>query len=110
MISGFSVRKSPDTRFSCFVTFPFTPGERGMKKRRGMGALCVALTMGLGSSALLAQQQNKAKEVKRSKAEQIDFDTLVNLVDGLAAARTAAPASGITVTWDSNHSFRAPPR
>ena len=79
-----------------------------MKKMRGIVALCVALTMGLGSSALLAQQQNKAKEVKRSKAEQIDFDTLVNLVDGLAAGRAAAPASGITVTWDSNHFFRAP--
>ena len=36
-----------------------------MKKMRGIVALCVALTMGLGSSALLAQKDdNKKPEVK----------------------------------------------
>ena len=79
-----------------------------MKKMRGIVALCIALTMGVGSSALLAQKADTKKDVKRSKAEQIDFDTLVNLVDGLAAGRAAAPASGVSVTWDSNHFFRAP--
>jgi len=79
-----------------------------MKKMRGIVALCVALTMGFGSSALLAQNAAPKKEVKRSKAEQIDFDTLVGIVDGLAAGRGAAPASGISVSWDANHFFRAP--
>ena len=79
-----------------------------MKKMRGIVALCVALTMGLGSSALLAQKDdNKKPEVKRSKAEQIDIDTLVTVVDAVAAGRVAAP-SDIAVTWDSNHFFRAP--
>jgi len=78
------------------------------KKMRGIVALCVALTMGVGSSALLAQKADPKKEVKRSKAEQIDFDTLVNVVDTAVAGRGAPPASGVSVTWDSNHFFRAP--
>jgi hypothetical protein len=79
-----------------------------MKKMRGIVALCVALTMGLGSSALLAQKDdNKKPEVKRTKAEQIDIDTLVTVVDAVAAGRVPAP-SDIAVTWDSNHFFRAP--
>src|SRR5712691_607061 len=80
-----------------------------MKKMRGIVALCAALTMGLGSPALLAQQKpDNRKEVKRGKAEQIDFDTLVNLVDGVAAGRAGAPSPGIPVTGESNHFFRAP--
>jgi hypothetical protein len=79
-----------------------------MKNMRGIVALCVALTMGLGSSALLAQKDdNKKPEVKRTKAEQIDIDTLVTVVDAVAAGRVAAP-SDIAVTWDSHHFFRAP--
>ena len=78
-----------------------------MKKMRGIVALCVALTMGLGSSALLAQKADPKKEVKRTKAEQVDIDTLVTVVDAVAAGRAAAP-SDIAVTWDSNHFFRAP--
>src|SRR5258705_3948890 len=79
-----------------------------MEKMRGIVALCVALTLGLGSSALLAQKEdNKKPEVKRTKAEQIDIDTLVTVVDAVAAGRVAAP-SDIAVTWDSNHFFRAP--
>jgi hypothetical protein len=78
-----------------------------MKKMRGIVALCVALTMGLGSSALLAQNADARKEVKRTKAEQVDIDTLVTVVDAVSAGRVAA-ASDIAVTWDSSHFFRAP--
>src|SRR5436190_11044867 len=82
--------------------------ERGMKKMRGIVALCVALTMGAGTSVLLAQKaaENK-KEVKRSKAEQVDVDTLVTVVDGVSAGRVPPPAD-IAVMFDSNHFFRAP--
>jgi len=78
-----------------------------MKKMRGIVALCVALTMGLGSSALLAQKADPKKEVKRTKAEQVDIDTLVTAVDAVSAGRAAA-ASDIGVTWESSHFFRAP--
>jgi hypothetical protein len=78
-----------------------------MKKMRGIVALCVALTMGLGSSALLAQKADPKKEVKRTKAEQVDIDTLVTAVDAVSAGRAAAP-SDIGVTWESSHFFRAP--
>jgi hypothetical protein len=78
-----------------------------MKKMRGIVALCVALTMGLGSAALLAQKADPKKEVKRTKAEQVDIDTLVTVVDAASAGRAAAP-SDIAVTWDSSHFFRAP--
>jgi hypothetical protein len=78
-----------------------------MKKMRGIVALCVALTMGLGSSALMAQKADPKKEVKRTKAEQVDIDTLVGVVDSASAGRPAA-ASDIGVTWDSSHFFRAP--
>jgi hypothetical protein len=79
-----------------------------MKKMRGILALCVALTIGMGSSALIAQKEdNKKAEVKRTKAEQIDIDTLVTVVDAVSAGRVAAP-SDIAVTWESNHFFRAP--
>lgn len=78
-----------------------------MKKMRGIVALCVALTMGAGTTALFAQKADNKKEVKRSKAEQVDIDTLVTVVDAVSAGR-AAPPSDITVTWDSNHFFRAP--
>src|SRR5438093_6062460 len=106
MISGFGFQSFPDSGISCSFT-PVTR-ERGMEKMRGIVALCVALTMGLGSSALLAQKDdNKKPEVKRSKAEQIDIDTLVTVVDAVAAGRVAAP-SDIAVTWDSSHFFRAP--
>ena len=79
-----------------------------MKKMRGIVALCVALTMGAGTSALLAQRApDTKKEVKRTKAEQVDIDTLVTVVDAVSAGRAAAP-SDIAVTWDTNHFFRAP--
>src|SRR5215212_8993566 len=78
-----------------------------MKKMRGIVALCVALTMGVGSSALLAQKADPKKEVKRTKAEQVDIDTLVTAVDAASAGRAAA-ASDIGVTWESSHFFRAP--
>ena len=64
-----------------------------MKKMRGIVALCVALTLGLGSSALLAQKDdNKKPEVKRTKAEQVDIDTLVDRRRCVAAGRVAAPS------------------
>src|SRR6267378_3624796 len=108
MISGFDFPLFAADGIGCSVTSP-SIRERGMKKKmRGIVALCVALTMGLGSSAVLAQKADPKKEVKRSKAEQIDFDTLVNVVDTAVAGRGAPPASGVSVTWDSNHFFRAP--
>jgi hypothetical protein len=78
-----------------------------MKKMRGIVALCVALMMGVSTSVMLAQKADPKKEVKRSKAEQVDIDTLVTVVDAVSAGRVAAP-SDIAVTWDSNHFFRAP--
>jgi len=79
-----------------------------MKNMRGILALCVALTMGLGTSALVAQQKaDPKKEVKRTKAEQVDIDTLTTVVDNVAAGKIPAP-SDIAVTWESSHFFRAP--
>src|SRR4051812_14732426 len=79
-----------------------------MKKHmRVVVALCAALSVVAGSSALLAQGAAKPKEVKRSKAEQIDIDTLVTVVDNVAAGKLAAP-SDIAVTWASNIFSRAP--
>ena len=78
------------------------------KKMRGIVALCIALTMGAGTVAVRAQKADTSKkEVKRTKAEQVDIDTLVGVVDNVSAGRTPAP-SDIAVTWDSNHFFRAP--
>jgi hypothetical protein len=78
------------------------------KKMRGIVALCAALTISVGSSALLAQKADAKKvEVKRTKAEQVDIDTLVTVVDSVAAGRVAAP-SDIGVTWETSHFFRAP--
>jgi hypothetical protein len=77
------------------------------KKMRGIVVLGAVLTLGLGSSAVMAQKATDAKkEVKRTKAEQVDIDTLVTVVDSVAAGQ-AAP-SDITVTWDNSHFFRAP--
>ena len=78
-----------------------------MKKMRGIVALCVALTMTAGTTALLAQKEDNKKEVKRSKAEQVDFDTLTMVVDNSVEGRPAA-AADIAVTWDASHFFRAP--
>ena len=78
------------------------------KKMRGIVALCAALTIGVGSSALLAQRADAKKvEVKRTKAEQVDIDTLITVVDSVAGGGVTAP-SDIGVTWDSSHFFRAP--
>src|SRR6476620_11755017 len=78
------------------------------KKMRGIVALCAALTVAFGSSAVIAQKAaDDKKEVKRTKAEQVDIDTLVTTVDSVAAGRVPAP-SDIAVTWDTSHFFRAP--
>jgi hypothetical protein len=78
------------------------------KKTRGIVTLCAALTIGLGSSAVIAQKATDAKkEVKRTKAEQVDIDTLVSAVDSVAAGKATAP-SDIAITWDTSHFFRAP--
>jgi len=80
-----------------------------MKKHmRVVVALCAALSLVAGSSVLLAQKgDNKAKEVKRSKAEQIDIDTLVTVVDNVAAGKIPAPTD-VAITWSSSDFFRAP--
>jgi hypothetical protein len=107
MISGFGLKKFPDSQISC--SFVLRIRERGMKKKmRGIVALCAALTIAGASSAVLAQKATDAKkEVKRTKAEQVDIDTLVTVVDSVGAGRVAAP-SDIGVTWDTSHFFRAP--
>jgi len=51
-------------------------GERGMKKMRGMVALCVALSVAAGSSALLAQKPTRSRK-KARKAEQLDIAVLL---------------------------------
>jgi hypothetical protein len=76
-----------------------------MKKMRGMVALCVALSVGAGSSALLAQKVDNKQEEKRSKAEQLDIAVLLKAVDTVAAGQ-AAPTD-TTVTWESNHFIRS---
>ena len=64
-----------------------------MKKMRGIVALCVALTISSGAAALMAQGAPKdQKEAKRSKAEQIDFDTLTMIVDNTETGRPAGAA------------------
>ena len=79
-----------------------------MKKHmRVVVALCAALSVVAGSSVLLAQKGDNKKEVKRSKAEQIDIDTLVTVVDSVASGKLPAP-SDIAITWDSSNFFRAP--
>ena len=74
-----------------------------MKKMRGMVALCVALSVTAGSPALLAQKAEN-KEVKRSKAEQLDIEVLLKAVDTVSAGQ-AAPTT--MVTWESNHFIRS---
>ena len=80
-----------------------------MKKKhmRVVVALCAALSLVAGSSVLLAQKGDNKKEVKRSKAEQIDIDTLVTVVDNVAAGKLPAPTD-VAITWDSSNFFRAP--
>jgi len=75
-----------------------------MKKMRGMVALCVALSVTAGSSALLAQKVDKKQEDKRSKAEQLDIAVLLKGVDTVAAGQAA---TNTTVTWESNHFIRS---
>lgn len=76
-----------------------------MKKMRGMVALCVALSVAAGSSALLAQKVDKKQEEKRSKAEQLDIEVLLKAVDTVAAGQAAA--TGTMVTWESSHFIRS---
>ena len=76
-----------------------------MKKIRGMGALCVALSLMVGGSALLAQKADKKTEVKRTKAEELDIAVLLKAVDTVEAGQAAA--TGTSVTWESHHFIRA---
>jgi hypothetical protein len=76
-----------------------------MKKMRGMVALCVALSVAAGSSALLAQKVDKKQEEKRSKAEQLDIEVLLKAVDTVVAGQAAA--TGTMVTWESSHFIRS---
>jgi len=76
-----------------------------MKKIRGMSAVCVALSLMAGGSALLAQKADKKAEVKRSKAEELDIAVLLKAVDTVEAGQAAA--TGTTVSWESNHFIRA---
>src|SRR4051812_37831933 len=101
MISGFGSLRFPADCTSALGDVPVLR-ERGMKKHmKGMVALCAALSVIAGSSALLAQKAaDKKPEAKRSKAEQVDIDTLVTVVDNVAAGRLPAPAD-IAVNWDS---------
>src|SRR5258705_12001824 len=79
-----------------------------MTKMEGIVALSVALTISSGAAAFMAQAAPKdQKEAKRSKADQIDFDTLTMIVDNTETGRPAG-AADISVTWESNHFFRAP--
>src|SRR5262247_2606952 len=105
MISGFEFEKFADSGTQLFVSLRIR--ERGMKKKmRGIVAVGAALTIGLGASALAQKAPDAKKEVKRTKAEQVDIDTLVGVVDSVAAGQ-AAP-SDIAVMWDNSHFFRAP--
>ena len=76
-----------------------------MKKMRGMVALCVALSVAAGSSALLAQKVDKKQEEKRSKAEQLDIAVLLKAVDTVAAGQ--ATPTDTMVTWESSHYIRS---
>lgn len=77
------------------------------KQMRSIVALCAALSVVAGSSALLAQKGDNKNQVKRSKAEQVDIDTLVTIVDNVATGKLPAPTD-VAITWDSNNFFRAP--
>jgi hypothetical protein len=76
-----------------------------MKKMRGMVALCVALSVTAGSSALRAQKVDKKEEVKRTKAELLDIDILLKAADAVEAGQ--AQPSGTMATWESNHFIRS---
>jgi len=51
------------------------------------------------------QQQQTAQQPQRTPQEQRDIQTLVQLVDAVAAAKQPAPAD-IGVAWESNHFVR----
>lgn len=72
---------------------------------RGMVALCIALSVAAGSSALLAQKVDKKQEEKRSKAEQVDIAVLLKAVDTVAAGQVTP--TDTMVTWESNHFIRS---
>ena len=73
-----------------------------MKNVRGMVALWVALSVVGSSSALLAQKAEQ-KEVKRTKAEQVDIDALLKAADGAQGGQVADSL----LTWESNHFLRS---
>src|SRR4029450_2257889 len=75
-------------------------------KMRGIVALGTALTISLGASVLAQKAPDPKKEVKRTKAEQVDIDTLVTAAASVAPCQAAPP--DIAVTWDNSHFFRAP--
>ena len=67
--------------------------------------LTVAVTfLTVASPALLARQQN-TQQPQRTPQETRDIQTLVQLVDAVAAGKQPAPAD-IGVAWESNHFVR----
>lgn len=70
---------------------------------RSLSALVAVVAILLTVAPLLAQRNNdNNRRPQRSKAEQADLETLVRLVDGVAAGAQQAPAD-VPITWESNH-------
>lgn len=75
--------------------------KRGIMQIRRVLALCVALTLLVSAGPVLAQRiADQKKQPKRSKAEQMDVETLVKAVDAVSAGQPAP--SDIAVEWVHN--------
>jgi hypothetical protein len=76
-----------------------------MKIRRVV-ALVAAVTVLATVAPLFAQQRNtntnNQQRPQRNKTEQVDVETLVRLVDGVAGGIQQAPAD-VPIVWESNH-------
>ena len=80
-----------------------------MKIRRVVAlvaAMVAAVTFWATVAPLVAQQRNNnnnnQQRPQRNKTEQVDVETLVRLVDGVAGGIQQAPAD-VPIAWESNH-------
>ena len=78
-----------------------------MKIRRGfalVAAVVAAVTFWATVAPLVAQQRNNNNQQRpqRNKTEQVDVETLVRMVDGVAGGIQQAPAD-VPIAWENNH-------
>src|SRR5688572_4765105 len=93
----------------CKVLFLFS--KRGMMTIPRLLPLAVAVAVISAASPTLdarqqqQQQTNNQQQTQRTPQEQRDIQTLVQVVDAVAAGKQPAPTD-IAVTWESNHFVR----